>query len=564
MSFAIDQPSSVIEEDSLYSMNRAPLPSDTGKNYIRPSSRTSLAANGIAWNQYHHDNAKRADELIDSNSFHSDANENNHNNYGNHVNINIINSNADASHIRRLDSYQSQSQSQSLSQSLSQSQSQSHIMSMGMPKAVLPGVSSFPAMASAPSIPNTSPILERLDLKPAYNYPHQFPLFMQMPTPTTPQQPLQPMAKSRNQERISIFSLVDQGDDHHDIRQQQHRQNAAVLTSTASAYIVPISPALPAKESSFQNLNVASIVPLPINHSSSSWSLREFDKDKNRYVEIGTTPNETTRGNNVPGMSMQDPTYLADRFVQPQGSCDMDLYHRVASGYPSIRMEQQQQQKQQETTKLHAPSGANCLNPTYSTSPFTPMAAYRAGFDPAKSSFAGSRYQPQQDLAPFQQQHQQQQQPSQAQIQTSIGGLKRPASTALEPELLKRDVQAPFTLPREPLSARIGNTSNSQNGLASPMHQGSAGAPVGTTTSAGAAEDKRFTCDECGMVFSRRDNMKVHLRKHTGEKPYTCPYPGCTKVFRWNSSMNYHLSTHKRPGGPSNNAAATNNDCNKN
>lgn len=52
--------------------------------------------------------------------------------------------------------------------------------------------------------------------------------------------------------------------------------------------------------------------------------------------------------------------------------------------------------------------------------------------------------------------------------------------------------------------------------------------------------EKIFKCPTCARQFNKKANLKVHSRKHTGEKPYACSKPGCGRSFMWKSSVTFH------------------------
>lgn len=53
-------------------------------------------------------------------------------------------------------------------------------------------------------------------------------------------------------------------------------------------------------------------------------------------------------------------------------------------------------------------------------------------------------------------------------------------------------------------------------------------------------------CEVCNQYYSRRDNLRVHQRVHSGEMPYECRY--CGQRFRWMGALRSHEANHARDG----------------
>ncbi|GLG93555.1 Transcriptional activator cubitus interruptus [Gryllus bimaculatus] len=60
----------------------------------------------------------------------------------------------------------------------------------------------------------------------------------------------------------------------------------------------------------------------------------------------------------------------------------------------------------------------------------------------------------------------------------------------------------------------------------------------------GSTSPSAIKCRYCNRVFPREKSLQAHLRTHTGERPYTCDYPGCTKAFTQSGQLKTHQRLH--------------------
>jgi len=51
-------------------------------------------------------------------------------------------------------------------------------------------------------------------------------------------------------------------------------------------------------------------------------------------------------------------------------------------------------------------------------------------------------------------------------------------------------------------------------------------------------------CDRLSRPFKAKYKLVNHVRVHTGERPFACPYPACGKVFARSENLKIHKRIH--------------------
>ncbi|XP_045298700.1 sal-like protein 1 isoform X1 [Leopardus geoffroyi] len=122
----------------------------------------------------------------------------------------------------------------------------------------------------------------------------------------------------------------------------------------------------------------------------------------------------------------------------------------------------------------------------------------------------------------------------------AISSLLNPASSALLPQPAPANSVFPSPLPN------IGTTAEDLNPLSALAQQRKSKPPNVTAFEAKSASDEAFfkhKCRFCAKVFGSDSALQIHLRSHTGERPFKCNI--CGNRFSTKGNLKVHFQRHK-------------------
>ena len=69
---------------------------------------------------------------------------------------------------------------------------------------------------------------------------------------------------------------------------------------------------------------------------------------------------------------------------------------------------------------------------------------------------------------------------------------------------------------------------------------------VPSTTERCSKDKAQFSCPipGCNKVFSRKLRLSYHMKEHCGVQPHKCSFPGCGKSFNEKSNLKIHMRIH--------------------
>jgi Zinc finger, C2H2 type len=133
--------------------------------------------------------------------------------------------------------------------------------------------------------------------------------------------------------------------------------------------------------------------------------------------------------------------------------------------------------------------------------------------------------------------------------QISLNGIK--SDGLCSPELMGNYPHTTTTTPTTPKTKRSRNHKKLQQQSQMSVVSAAAAAAVSFQNSNDLSgllgkEKPVHRCNICNRGFLNKSNIKVHLRTHTGEKPFRCEV--CAKAFRQKAHLIKHQQIHKRIG----------------